>query len=89
MSNVNGESDTSPTESETTRTVGSFPHGSREIPETSTSSDVDRSEKARRRNADMHVSGKSDSFVVPTKRANPGAPGSDNKLQRSPWRKGD
>jgi RNA-directed DNA polymerase len=70
MSNVNGESDSSPTESETTRTAGSFPHGSREIPETSTSSDADRSEKARCRNADTHVSGKSDSFVVPKKRAN-------------------
>ena len=55
MSNVNGESDTSPTESETTRTAGNFPHGSREIPETSLSLEMDRSEKARRRNADRHL----------------------------------
>ena len=54
MSNDNGESDVSPTESETTRTARSFPHGSREIPEASTSSEVDRSEKVRCRNADMH-----------------------------------
>ncbi len=70
MSNDNGESDISPTESETTRTVRNFPHGSREIPEASTSADVDRSEKVRGRNADMHVSGKSDSLVVPEKQAN-------------------
>jgi RNA-directed DNA polymerase len=70
MSNDHGESDVSPTESKTTRTVGNIPHGSWEVPEISTSSDVDRSEKARCHNADMHVSGKSDSLVVPKKRAN-------------------
>jgi len=70
MSNANGESDVSSTESQTTRTDGNFPHGSREIPEASTSSDVDRSEKARCHNAVMHAFGKSDSFVVPEKRAN-------------------
>jgi hypothetical protein len=70
MSNVNGESDVTPTESEATRTVGSSSRGSWEIPETSTSSEVDRSEKVRCRNADMHVSGKSDSLVVPEKQAN-------------------
>jgi len=69
-SNDQGEFDVSPTESEAIRTVGNHPHGSREIPETSPSSDLDRSEKARRHNADMHVSGKSDSFVLPEKRAN-------------------
>jgi RNA-directed DNA polymerase len=70
MSNDNGESDITPTESETTRTAGNDPRGSWEIPETSTSSDGGRSEKARGHNADMHVSGKSDSLVVPEKRAN-------------------
>jgi hypothetical protein len=70
MSNVIGESDVSPTESEATRTVGNSPRGSWEITETSPSPDVDRSEKARCRNADMHVSGKSDSLVVPEKQAN-------------------
>ena len=70
MSNVNGESDVSPTESEATRTVGNIPHGSWEIPATSVSAEADRSEKARCHNADMHVAGKSDSLVVPGKRAN-------------------
>jgi len=70
MSNEQGESDVSPTESETTRTVGNIPHGSWEIPESSTAVDVDRSEKARCHNADMDDSGKSDSLVVPEKRAN-------------------
>jgi group II intron reverse transcriptase/maturase len=70
MSNVNGESDVTPTESETTRTVGNLPRGSREIPETSVSFEADRSEKARGHKTDMHVSGKSDSFVVPEKQAN-------------------
>ena len=70
MSNDNGESDVIPTESETTRTVGNGPRGSWEIPEASTSSDVDRSEKVRCHNADMHASGKSDSLVVPEKQAN-------------------
>ena len=70
MSNDHGESDVTPTESETTRTVGNFPRGSREIPETSASSEADRSEQARCRNADMHVSGESDSSIVPKKQAN-------------------
>lgn len=70
MSNVHGEYDVSPTESETIRTVGNIPRGSWEIPELSTSLDVDRSEKARCHNADMDDSGKSDSLVVPEKRAN-------------------
>ena len=70
MSNDQGESDVTPTESKTTRTVGNFPRGSREIPETSISSEMDRSEKARCHTSDMHVSGKSDSLVVPEKRAN-------------------
>ena len=74
MSNENGESDVSPTESETIRTVRSFPRGSREIPGTSVSTETDRSEKARCHNADMHVSGKSDSLVVPGKRANNAGP---------------
>ena len=70
MSNVNGESDFSPTESETIRTVECFPRGSWEIPEPSASSEAVRSEKARCRNADRHGFGKSDSLVVPEKRAN-------------------
>lgn len=37
MTNVNGKSDIIPTESENTRTVGNFSHGSRETPATSSS----------------------------------------------------
>ena len=74
MSNDNGESDVSPTESQTTRTVGNIPRGCREIPEASTSSDVDRSEKARCHHVDRHVSGKSDSLIVPEKQANNAGP---------------
>ena len=73
MSNANGKSDVTPTESETTSTVGNFPHGSREIPATSAAPmATDRLEQARRRTADMHVAGKSDSFVVPKKPTNNG-----------------
>lgn len=64
MSNDKGESDVTPTESETTGTVGNFPHGSRETPVTSVSSmEADRSEKARRHKADMHVAGESARFI--------------------------
>ena len=70
ISNDDGESDVTPTESEATGTVGNDPHGSWEIPGASTSSDGDRSAKARRHKADMHVTGKSDSLVVPEKRVN-------------------
>lgn len=69
-SNEKGESDINPTESKTTRMVGNIPRGSWEIPGASPSSDEDRSEKARSHNADMDVSGKSDSLVVPEKRVN-------------------
>ena len=74
MSNEShGESDETPTESETTGTVGNFPHGSRETPVSSVSSmEADRSEKARGHNSDMHVIGESDSFIVPEKPANKG-----------------
>ncbi len=73
MTNVKGKSDMTPTESETTRTVGNFSHGSRETPITSTSSmEVDRSEKARGHNPDMNVIGESDSPIVPKKPANKG-----------------
>ena len=73
MSNErNGEFDKAPTESETTGTVGNFPHGSRETPVTSAFSGADRSEKARGHNADMHVSGESYSSIVPGKPANKG-----------------
>ena len=65
--------DTTPTESKTTGTVGNFPHGSRETLATSVSlMGADRSEKARGRKSDMHVSGESDSFIVPKKPANKG-----------------
>ena len=74
MSNENhGEFDETPTESETTGTVGNFPHGSRETPVTSVSfMGADRSEKARCHNADVHVIGESDSSIVPKKPANKG-----------------
>ena len=74
-----GESAGTPTESEATRTVGNSPRGSWEIPETSASSDADRSEKARCHNSDMHTfrlaktkhrAGRSDSLIVPEKQAN-------------------
>ena len=69
-----GEFDETPTESKTTGTVGNFPHGSRETPETSVffSTEADRSEKARGHNTDMDVIGESDSFIVPEKPANKG-----------------
>ena len=70
MSSVHGEFDVAPTESETTRMIGNIPHGSREAPETSAAHAADRSEKARCRTFDMHVSGESDSFIVPRKQAN-------------------
>ena len=73
MSNDRGEFDAAPTESETTGTVGNFPHGSRETPVTSVSIvEADRSEKARGHNADVHVTGESDSSIVPKKPANKG-----------------
>ena len=75
MSNAKGKSDVPPTESKTTRTVGNFPRGSREIPAVSDSfKETDRSEKARCRTADMHVAGKSDDSIVPEKRANKAGP---------------
>jgi len=58
MSRAIGESDVSSTDFQTTRTDGYSPHGSREIPEASSSSDVDRSEKSRCHSADMHAFGK-------------------------------
>jgi len=70
MSNEHGESDVSPTESETTCTVGNFPHGSRETPGTSASREADRSEKARGHKSDRNVPGESDSSIVPEKQAN-------------------
>ena len=71
MSNNNGESDVTPTESKTTGTVGHVSHGSRETPATSVSSmEADRSEKARGHKSDRHVAGESDSPIVPQKPAN-------------------
>lgn len=73
MSNVNGEFDDTPTESETTGTVGNFSHGSRETPAPSASPmEADRSEKARGHKPDMHGAGESDSPIVPRKPANKG-----------------
>ena len=75
MSNekISGESDIPPTESETTRMVGNFLHGSQEIPTTSAASmAADRSVKAKSRTTDVHVAGKSDSSIVPVKPANKG-----------------
>jgi hypothetical protein len=74
MSNINGELDVTPTESETTGTVGHVSHGSRETPATSVSSmEADRSEKARGHKSDRHVVGESDSSIVPGKPANKGS----------------
>jgi hypothetical protein len=73
MSNVIGESDMTPTESKTTGTVGNFPHGSREAPVISAfPMEAERSEKARSHNTDMHVTGESDSSIVPKRPANKG-----------------
>ena len=73
MSNDHGESDVTPTESETTGTVGNFSHGSRETPAISVSPmETDRLEKARSHKSNTHVAGESDSFIVPKKPANKG-----------------
>jgi len=86
MSNIHGKLDATPTESETIGTVGNFSHGSRETPATSTAPmAVDRSEKARGRKSDMHVTGESYSSIVPKKPANKGCVQS----LRSRWREGD
>jgi len=59
MSNVNGKSDVTPTESRNTCTVGNLSRGSRKTPVISVSSmEADRSEKARGHNTDMHVAGR-------------------------------
>lgn len=86
MSNVNGESDVIPTESQTTSTVGNFSHGSRETPVISVSSpETDRSEKARGHKSDMHVAGESDGSIVPEKRANKtGTPVAESAEERGP-----
>ena len=74
MSSDNGEFDETPTESETTGTVGNFSRGSRETPVTSVSSmEADRSVKARGHKSDTHVAGESDSSIVPEKPANNGS----------------
>ena len=72
-SSAHGKFPVIPPESETTGTVGNFARGSRETPETSVSQEADRSEKARCRKSDVHVSGESDSSIVPKKRANKGS----------------
>jgi hypothetical protein len=69
--NAKGKSNTTATESKTTRTVGNLPHGSRETPVTSETATVaDRLEKAECHNSNMHVAGESDSPIVPEKLAN-------------------
>ena len=71
MTSDTGEFGVSPTESKTTRTVGNLTRGSRETPETSAAPmAADRSDKARCHKSDMYVPGKSDSLIVPVKRAN-------------------
>jgi RNA-directed DNA polymerase len=71
MSNAHGKSGISPTESETTSTVGNFSHGSRETPVSSAAPmAADRSEKAQRHKSDRNGAGGSDSFIVPGKPAN-------------------
>ncbi len=73
MSSDIGKFDGTPTESKTTGTVGNFSHGSRETPVTSVSTtEAERSEKARGHNPDMHVNGESYSSIVPKKPANKG-----------------
>ena len=73
MSHVQGKFDVTPTESKTTGTVGNFPHGSRETPVTSVyPMEADRLEKARGLKSNMHVTGESDSPIVPQKPANNG-----------------
>lgn len=74
MSNINGESDVTPTESKTTGTGGNFSYGSRETPAASASPmEADRSEKARGHTSDRHVAGESDSSIVPKKPTNKGS----------------
>lgn len=73
MTNDNGKSGVTPTESQTTGTVGNVSHGSREPPATSVSPmEADRSEKARCHHADTYVAGESDGSIVPRKPANNG-----------------
>jgi len=74
MTNDNGKSGVTPTESKTTSTAGHVPHGSRETPVTSVSSmGADRAEKARCHDADAYVAGESDSSIVPGKPTNEGS----------------
>ena len=80
MSNDLGKLDVAPTESETTRTVGNFPRGSREAPVASASREADRSEKAKSRTSDMHAAGESDSSIVPEKPANNDGPKASAEL---------
>ena len=86
MSNANGKSDVTPTESKTTGTVENFSHGSRETPATSASPmEADRSEKARSHKSDAHVAGESDGSIVPGKRANKtGTPVAESVEGREP-----
>jgi group II intron reverse transcriptase/maturase len=70
MSSDHGKLDVTPTESETTCTVGNFSRGSRETPAASVSREADRSEKAKSLKSDMHAVGESDSPIVPKKPVN-------------------
>ena len=80
MSNDHGKLDVAPTESETTRTVGNFPRGSRETQAASASREADRSEKANGHKSDMHAAGESDSSIVPKKPANNDGPKASAEL---------
>jgi hypothetical protein len=57
------------THSQILRMNGHLPRGYREIPESSASSEADRSEKVQCHNFDMHLFGRSDRLVPPEKRA--------------------
>ncbi len=62
-------------ESETPSMCGNSLHGNRETPViSSTGGGGERSDKAHRRSADMHVAGESDGLIVPEKRANKAGP---------------
>ncbi len=62
----------------------------RELPETpAPEGGAGRSEKAQRLKSDMHVSGKSDDLIVPTKRANDVAPAARSRYCDTRKRKGE
>ncbi|MGO8752801.1 MAG: hypothetical protein ACLQNE_43215 [Thermoguttaceae bacterium] len=75
MSNDMREPPIDAAESKTLSTRGNSLHGNRETPATSSSNGgEERSEKANRRTADVHVTGESHGPIVPRKRANKAGP---------------